>query len=125
MVTRAAASRQMVRAFSGPMAQLAALEASSRVAAVLGRSTTTMRKFNTNLVTHEIAFVVLRNALLRCLTSLKFHKAISDFQFNVHDASNFAEAAFKIFSSSMFRQAANVDLVRLDLLFAAVANVGF
>lgn len=84
-------SRQMVRAFSavgtsklchrrvmegrsipGPMAQLAALEASSRVAAVLGRSTTTMRKFNTNLVTHEIAFVVLRNALLRCLTSLKF-----------------------------------------------------
>ena len=53
------------------MTHLAALEASSRVTTVFGGASAAVRDFHTNLVAHEVALVVLCNALFRRLAVIE------------------------------------------------------
>jgi hypothetical protein len=55
-----------------PVSKLAALEASSGVAGVLGRLTAAVRDLNANFVAHKEAFVVLGDALLGGLFGIEF-----------------------------------------------------
>ena len=61
-----------------PVTLLPALEAGARFTIVLGGPPTTVREFNSNLVSHEESFVVLGNALLGSLPALKFNEAITE-----------------------------------------------
>ncbi len=54
------------------MAHLSALEAGTRITAILGRSAATMRYFNADLVSHEVALVVLGDAFLSRFAAIEF-----------------------------------------------------
>lgn len=56
------------------MAHLPTLEAGTGVTAVLGRSAATMRYFDADLVSHEVALVVLGDAFLRRFAVIEFLK---------------------------------------------------
>ena len=45
---------------------------------------------------------------------LQYHNTKHLLEFNVHDVANLAEATFEVLFASMFRKAADVDLVRLE-----------
>lgn len=55
-----------------PMTGHTTFEASSRITRVLSCSTTAMRQFDSYLVTHEVALMILGNALFSSLPGLKF-----------------------------------------------------
>ena len=55
-----------------PMTHLAALEARPRIAAILCGPSSAMRYFNTYLVSHEVALVVLGHTLFRSLAVVEF-----------------------------------------------------
>jgi hypothetical protein len=55
-----------------PVTELAALEASSRVAGVLRRLSSSVRDLDTDFVTHKEALVVLGNALMSSLLGVEF-----------------------------------------------------
>lgn len=54
------------------MSHLPALEAGTRVTAILGRPAATMRYFNADLVSHEVALVVLGYTFLRRFAVIEF-----------------------------------------------------
>lgn len=54
------------------MTHLTAFETGAGLARKLGSPTTTMREFNAYFITHEIAFMVLSDALFRSVTIYKF-----------------------------------------------------
>lgn len=54
------------------MSHFSAFETCARITRVLCSSTSTMRKFHTDLVTHKVALVVFSNTFLCCLPSVKF-----------------------------------------------------
>lgn len=56
------------------MSLFTAFEARSWVGGVLRGATTTARKFDFDLLPHEVAFMILSNALFRSLTSIEFLK---------------------------------------------------
>jgi len=60
-----------------PVTLLPALEAGTRFSVVLGGPPTTMRELDSNLVSHEKPFVVLCDALLSSLPTLKFDETIT------------------------------------------------
>lgn len=79
-----------------------------------------MGELDTDFISHEITLIVLSNALLRSFFTVEFDKTIANFQFDVDYIANFSKATLKVFPARMFRQAANVDLIRLYLFFAAL-----
>jgi len=60
-----------------PVSLLPTLEAGTRFSVVFGGSPTAMRKFDSNLVSHKEPFVVLCDALLSSLLTLKFDETIT------------------------------------------------
>lgn len=60
-----------------PVSLLPTLEAGPRFSVVFGGSPTTMRKFDSNLVSHKEAFVVFCDALLSGLSTLKFDETVT------------------------------------------------
>lgn len=60
-----------------PMTLLPALEAGTRFSIVFGGSSTTMRDFDSNLVSHEEPLVVLGDALLGGLSTFEFDETIT------------------------------------------------
>ena len=61
------------------MAYLTALEASTGIITVLCGSAAAMREFNTDLVAHEITFMIFGHAFFRGLAIVKFLGTMSMF----------------------------------------------
>jgi hypothetical protein len=60
-----------------PVSLLPTFEAGTRFSVVFSGSPTAVRKFNSNLVSHKEPFVVLCDALLGSLPTLKFDETIT------------------------------------------------
>jgi len=96
------------------MAHLTALEAGTRIPRVFCGSSAPMGQFNANFVAHEISFMVFRYTFFCSLPTFELNKAISNFEFNVHDVTNFSKTTLEVLLTCMLRKTTNIDLVRLD-----------
>jgi light-regulated signal transduction histidine kinase (bacteriophytochrome) len=69
----------MIGALSGPMAQLATLEACPGFTVVFGSSATTMGQLNPDFISHKETFMVLGHTLHCSVSSFELNKAITNF----------------------------------------------
>lgn len=103
-----------------PVPNLATLEARAGVTAELG-APATVRQFDLDLVAHEVAFMVFRHALFRSLAGVELNESEANLKLDLSNVSNLAEAALEILLTRMLGETADVDFVRLDDTFLAVA----
>jgi len=82
-----------IRTFPSPMSHLPTFKTSAWIARKF-RATATVGYFDFDFIPHEVAFMVLCNALLRCFTSFELDETKSGLELDIRDTANLAKTAF-------------------------------
>lgn len=85
---------RLIWTFPSPMTGLTTLKASTGFTSKLSCFPSTVRHLASNLVAQKETSVVFLNSTFSLFSSLKFHKAVTNFEFNAEDPAHLPKAAF-------------------------------